>query len=113
MSWLASIDKRTWYSPSAIALLLANLVPLYGVLYLDWSVLALMVLLWLEVILIALFTVLRMLCADPANLALWVSKAIFVPVFGLLAAYRGVYRFLGVTLVVAITSGLAFSDPLT
>ncbi len=28
-------------------------------------------------------------------------------VFGLLAAYRGVYRFLGVTLVVAITSGLA------
>jgi membrane associated rhomboid family serine protease len=28
-------------------------------------------------------------------------------VFGLLAAYRGVFRFLGVTLVVAITSGLA------
>jgi membrane associated rhomboid family serine protease len=28
-------------------------------------------------------------------------------VFGLLAAYRGVLRFLGVTLVVAITSGLA------
>jgi membrane associated rhomboid family serine protease len=28
-------------------------------------------------------------------------------VFGLLAAYRGVYRFLGVTLVVAIISGLA------
>jgi membrane associated rhomboid family serine protease len=28
-------------------------------------------------------------------------------VFGLLAAYRGVVRFLGVTLIVAITSGLA------
>src|SRR6202023_1887097 len=28
-------------------------------------------------------------------------------VFGLLAAYRGVVRFLGVTLLVAITSGLA------
>jgi len=28
-------------------------------------------------------------------------------VFGLLAAYRGVYKFLGVTLIVALTSGLA------
>src|ERR1700761_518941 len=28
-------------------------------------------------------------------------------VFGLLAAYRGIYKFLGVTLVVAVTSGLA------
>ncbi len=79
-------SEVTWYSPSALALLLANLVPLYGVLYLNWSVLALMVLLWLEVTLIALFTVLQMLCADPSNLALWLSKAIFVPVFGLFAA---------------------------
>lgn len=79
-------SEITWYSPSALALLLANLVPLYGVLYLNWSVLALMVLLWLEVILVALFTVLRMLCAAPANRKLWLGKAIFVPLFGLFAA---------------------------
>ena len=35
----------------------------------------------------------------------WYSGPLFV--FGLLAAYRGVIKFLGVTLIVAVTSGLA------
>jgi hypothetical protein len=56
-----------WYSPSAIALIIANLLPLYGVLFWSGSVLALLVLFWLEIIVVGLLAVLRMLIASPSS----------------------------------------------
>jgi len=50
-------------TPSALALMLANLIPLYGVLVLGWAVLPIMVLFWLENIIIGVFNVIRMLLA--------------------------------------------------
>jgi hypothetical protein len=52
-----------WYSPSALALIVSNLVPLYGVLFWGWSVLALLALFWLEIMLVGSLTVMRMLGA--------------------------------------------------
>ena len=46
--------------PSAIALVFANLVPLAGVLYLDWSVFEILLLYWAESVIIGLVNVFRM-----------------------------------------------------
>lgn len=92
---------HAWYSPSSLVLIAANLVPLYGVLALDWPVFPIMVLFWLENIVIGLLNVLRMLLADPTNRALWHAKLGQVPFFGLhyglFAAIHGllVFRFFG------------------
>ena len=49
--------------PSAIALLLANLVPLAGVLWLDWRVLDILMLYWAENVVIGAVNVLRMIAS--------------------------------------------------
>ncbi len=70
-----------WYSPSAVALIIANLVPLYGVLFWNWSILALLVLFWFEIILVGLLGALRMLIAVLSNTQLRGSKIVWVPGF--------------------------------
>jgi Family of unknown function (DUF6498) len=80
----ASIDAATpfsWYSPSGLVLLAANLVPLYGVLVLGWSVYPLLLLYWLENVIIGGSTALRMICVDPPDGVTWVAKAFMVPFF--------------------------------
>ena len=51
--------------PSAIALALANVVPLLGVLFLDWRVFDVMILYWAENVVIGVINVLRMLSCKP------------------------------------------------
>jgi len=46
--------------PSSIVLILANLVPLAGVLYFDWSVFDILLLYWAESVIIGIVNVLRM-----------------------------------------------------
>ena len=48
---------------SAVALLLANLLPVAGVLFLDWDVFSLLLLFWLENVYIGLFNVVRIVTA--------------------------------------------------
>jgi hypothetical protein len=52
----------TWSLPQ-LALLLANLVPVFGALYLDWDVSSIIVLYWAENLIIGGFTLLKMLVA--------------------------------------------------
>lgn len=47
------------------ALIVANLVPLFGVLWLDWGVANLLLLFWLENVVIGAYTLLRMLRVQP------------------------------------------------
>ena len=82
---------------SAWVLLAANLVPLAGVLFWGWSVFALIALFWMENVIIGVFFVLRMLCADPRDPALWAGKLFMVPFFcfhyGMFTAIHGVFVF--------------------
>ena len=55
------------YTLPQIALLLANLIPLFGVLYLDWDVGGIIVLYWAENLVIGLYTALKMLVAAGAS----------------------------------------------
>jgi len=54
--------------PSSIVLILANLVPLVGVLYFDWSVLDILLLYWTESVIIGLVNVLRMANSQSDNI---------------------------------------------
>jgi hypothetical protein len=61
----SDIFKANWQQPSVIALVLANLVPLFGVLTFHWTVFPLMLLFWIENVIIGVFNELRMMIAVP------------------------------------------------
>jgi hypothetical protein len=54
---------RTSFTLPQIALLLANLIPVFGVLFMDWDVGAIIVLYWAENLVIGFYTILKMLVA--------------------------------------------------
>jgi hypothetical protein len=82
---------------SAWVLVAANLVPLAGVLFWGWDAFALIALFWMENVVVGLFFILRMLCLDPRDPALWAGKLFMVPFFcfhyGLFTAGHGVFVF--------------------
>jgi hypothetical protein len=82
---------------SAWVLVAANLLPLIGVLFWGWDVFPLLALFWMENVAIGLFFILRMICADPQDPALWAGKLLMVPFFcfhyGMFTAIHGVFVF--------------------
>ena len=82
---------------SVWVLLAANLVPLAGVLLWGWDVFALVLLFWMENVVIGALNVLKMLLADPADMALWAGKAFMTPFFcfhyGMFTAIHGTFVF--------------------
>ena len=83
---------------SAWVLVAANLVPLAGVLFWRWDVLALLVLFWMENVVVGLFFALRMVFADLEDGALWLAKFVMVPFFcihyGMFTAVHGMFVFM-------------------
>src|SRR5688572_28095383 len=82
-------------SPSARVLVAANLVPLAGVLFLDWSVFATLLVFWVENVIVGAFNVLRMLVAQPQIGAMWAAKLFMIPFFtfhyGMFVTVHGVF----------------------
>ncbi len=90
------------FSPTVIALVLANLIPLYGVLALGWEVFPLMLLFWMENVIIGVFNVLRMLLAELQKPAAWVGKLFLVPFF---CVHYGMFTFVHGVFVVGLFGG--------
>jgi hypothetical protein len=91
-------DVRPAEKPlSAWVLVAANLVPLAGVLFWGWDAFALIALFWMENVVVGVFFMLRVLCADPRDPALWAAKLFMVPFFGfhygMFTAVHGVFVF--------------------
>jgi len=82
-------------SPSALALVAANLVPLGGVVFFGWTVFATLLLFWVENVIVGAFNVLRMLVAQPQIGAMWAAKLFMIPFFtfhyGMFATVHGVF----------------------
>jgi hypothetical protein len=82
---------------SAWALVAANLLPLYGVLFWNWEVFPLLALFWMENVIIGVLNAARMLAVDPRDAPLWGAKLFMVPFFcvhyGLFTAVHGVFVF--------------------
>ena len=83
----------SWSSPTSLALIAANLLPLYGVLVFGWPAFPLLLLFWLENVVIGALNALRMLLVDPTDMALWALKLFMVPFFcfhyGMFTAIHG------------------------
>lgn len=74
---------------------LANAIPLFGVLLWDWDVGFLMALFWAENLVLGAINVGRMLAADPGNPFFWAFKLFLVPFFcvhfGMFTAGHGLF----------------------
>ena len=91
------IESSELLRPSFIALIAANLFPVYGVVFLRWEVFPLLMLFWLENIIIGVYNVLRMLLAAPGEAAGWGEKLFVIPFFcvhyGMFALGHGLFLF--------------------
>jgi hypothetical protein len=63
----SSIKASEFKSPGIIVLILVNLIPVFGVIFLDWKVFPIIFLYWAENVVIGLFNVLKMALASPGN----------------------------------------------
>ena len=86
-----------WLTPSAYALIAANLVPLAGAVLFQWTVFELVLLFWAENVIIGVFNVLRMLIASAGDPVSWVMKIFLIPFFvfhyGMFTFVHGVFVF--------------------
>lgn len=73
--------RRHLVTPAALALVLANLVPLIGVFWLGWDAFSLLLLFWLENLIIGFFNILRMLVARGGGDHQAAKKIFMIPFF--------------------------------
>jgi len=87
--------KETGLTLSNSALLIVNLLPIFGVFLLDWSVFAVIFLYWLENLITGFYNILRMLIIEPWHILHWIGKLFTVTFFtfhyGMFTAVHGVF----------------------
>ena len=90
-------DKKRlqWLTPSATVLVVANLIPLYGVLFLGWSVFSIIFLFWFENVIVGFFNVLRLDTVRVDQPLKNLAKLFFIPFFtvhyGMFTAVHGIF----------------------
>ena len=98
MHFVHSFDFRfSWASltrPSVLALLLANVFPLIGVVALGWDTFLVLALFWVENVVIGVYTALKMLLVSSAAVPARLSAALFFCVhYGIFTAVHGIFVF--------------------
>ena len=88
---------------TAVVLILANLVPLYGVFAWGWAVFPILFLFWFENIVIGFFNAARMLTARPAEPVLWAGKLFLVAFF---CVHYGMFTAVHGTFVLSLFGGI-------
>lgn len=68
-------------SLSIVALTVANLVPLFGVIFLGWEAAAIVLLYWIENLIIGFFNILRMIMVKVESSARQIQKLFLIPFF--------------------------------
>src|SRR5437588_10030322 len=86
-------------TPSLLVLLLANALPIAGVLFLGWTVFPLVLLYWLENVVVGGWNVARLLLAQPREPAYWAGKLFLIPFF---VVHFGMFTYIHGALVVAL-----------
>lgn len=89
-------QTEVWRAPSVLLLVLANLVPLAGVMLFGWAVFPVMLLFWLENVVVGIFNALKMLLAGGGAMS-QAGKLLLVPFFcvhyGGFTVVHGVFVF--------------------
>jgi hypothetical protein len=95
---IGTAEAGSWLSRwtfSATALVLANLVPLVGVVFLGWDVFVVVFLFWLENVVVGFFNLLRMLWIERGAEQFPLAKLLVMPFFlvhyGMFTAIHGVF----------------------
>ncbi len=99
LSWSWLKPKPTeLLTPTVILLIIANLIPLYGVFFLDWQVFPILFLFWMENVVVGVFNVFKMLLASPAKPISWLTKVFMIPFFcfhyGMFTLVHGIFVFI-------------------
>jgi len=102
MKFLGSISANDLRRPSVIALVLANLVPVAGVLFFGWEVFPLMFLFWSENVIVGVFNVLKMFCAGGGGMAGQAAKIFIIPFF---CMHYGMFTFGHGVFIIAMFGG--------
>lgn len=86
-------------SPSALALIAANLVPLVAVLAWNWPALPLVALYTLETVIVVVLAVARFILSDPQSIVWWLAKVVFVPLYCLYAIFLLMFALMPLSLL--------------
>jgi len=73
--------KKDWFDISVIALLAANVVPLFGVLFLDWDAFFIVLLYWSENLVIGFYNILKIALAAAPHPVEHLGKFFLIPFF--------------------------------
>jgi hypothetical protein len=95
---LLKIDASELKKVSAILLIMVNLFPIFGVLFLGWQVFSVLFLFWTENVVIGVTNVIKMILAAPDDKFGWASKIFMIPFFcfhyGMFTLVHGIFIFL-------------------
>jgi hypothetical protein len=101
----AQDERPTWVTAPVVVLVLANLWPVFGVLFLGWTVFQVVLLFWFENVILGAFTILKILAADPANIFKWFGKIGMIPFF---CFHYGIFTIVhGIFVVALVGNGFA------
>lgn len=93
-AWL-KLKPSELLMPSVIFLIIANLIPIYGVFLFHWQVFPILLLFWMENVVVGVFNVFKMLIASPASGKNWAAKVAMIPFFcvhyGIFTAVHGIF----------------------
>ena len=126
MFYIINNILHTFKHKSIVALILANLFPLYGVYYLGWNISQIVVLYWFENVIIGFYNVLKMLYNTNENLgdihmngkplqgSLNSAKVFMIPFFimhyGMFTLIHGVFIFMYFVFGIKNGDGLQWED---
>ncbi len=102
MKFFGPITASDLRKPSVIALILANLVPIVGVLFFGWEVFPLMFLFWSENVIVGVFNALKMACAGGGGTAGQAIKFFLIPFF---CVHYGIFTLVHGVFIIALFGG--------
>ena len=101
------ISPAEFKKPSVIILIISNLVPVFGVIFLDWEIFQVMMLFWAENVVIGGFNIVKMLLSTAGNTGNRGKKISMVPFFFI---HYGIFTMVHGGLVFAIFGGVLEND---
>jgi hypothetical protein len=75
------LSKKDWFDIPVIALLVANAIPLFGVLFLGWDAFYIVLLYWTENLVVGFYNVLKMVFAAVPHPIAHLGKLFLIPFF--------------------------------
>jgi len=73
------LSKKDWFDIPVIALIAANTIPLFGILFLEWDAFSIVLLYWSENLVIGFYTIMKIVFSEVSHPAIHIGKLILIP----------------------------------